>query len=360
MYLLFVHACLASLLFLAVQWISRHSGWWGYKEIGLAEEEDGAPAHNVVFRVLAPLVFSTVTAALWYALKLDWVVQDYYQVTVLYIAGRLAVVLLLGQARLVRWGRQAITSGATIALAFGLYEGLLRHRRNLLPDPANLTNELWIVVILFLYQTSNRVQWPGASPEQLARRYVSRRFIQYQRRYGQILEQELPDLSVRVLAYAVMIYESFNRPPVVQWIERSVLARFRNITSLGPMQVRTSEKLSAEDSVRAGAQLLRGAFEAALQKTVSPQSDNGAHERDSAQLSSSAPGHQVAETAPALDLAHQHQVYSRGEIRALALSRYNIRSDYPQAVERVYAQLILEHFPHLAAAELYYTVGDLG
>ncbi len=59
--------------------------------------------------------------------------------------------------------------------------------------------------------------------------------------------------------YAVLIYETFNRPWVAQAIERMVFPWGSH--TLGPMQVHTSKRLSDWGCVVVGTQHLRDAFE---------------------------------------------------------------------------------------------------
>lgn len=347
MTIVFTHVLLAIALLLAVNWISDHSGWWGYRHLSMVEAPSDAPAHNATFRILSPVVFLTVTAGLWYALRLDWIVRDYYLVAVYYFVLRVGLALALGRGLLVRWGRQFAIAGTSVALSFILYESVLRYRRSLLPDPTNLANELWIVIILFLYRTFNHVQWPQRTADgELRRRYIAERYRGYSRRYGALLEREVPEPATRALVYAVMIYESFNRPPLYQFIERHVLAHFRSNMSLGPMQVQAGTPSGAEASVREGARLI-SAYHAEATRAVAAEQRSGTY----AEVGAYAPTSDGPVASPEQEYADMPP-YLRSIVAERALARYNVRSDYPGAVRAIYATLVADHFPELVGSEV--------
>jgi hypothetical protein len=64
---------------------------------------------------------------------------------------------------------------------------------------------------------------------------------------------------MELVAYAILIYETFNRPRVAQLIERIIFPWGSH--TLGPMQVRTTTRISNWESVVRGTQHLRAAFE---------------------------------------------------------------------------------------------------
>ena len=299
MALLACHLLLACLLFMLVNWIGRHSISSGYHQLTLFAKVDEAPAFNFLFRVLAPTVFLVVTAATFYALGMDALVVGYYRVAVYYVVLRWAFNVVVGRARLLNWPAQLAVGSITCAIAYSVDKNLIATRQNLLPDPATLGNELWLLVIVFLYQAANQLRFSQDGTIRRKDAYLRRRFSALRARFDDVVTQEAPgDLVAQRLAYAVMIYETFNRPPVYQAIERYLIFPFRKPTSLGPMQVQSSDYITDEESVRrAVRKLVHG---------LAPQSDEGDY------------------------------AYYRIQ---RALAAYNVRSDYGSEVYAVYEKL---------------------
>ena len=79
---------LAVLLFFVVNWIGGHSIASGYHQLSVFKQVDEAPAFNLVFRVVAPLVYLVITASLLYTVGLDDLVVGFYRVAVYYVAFR--------------------------------------------------------------------------------------------------------------------------------------------------------------------------------------------------------------------------------------------------------------------------------
>ena len=75
--LFWVHGGLAIALFGGVNWLGRHAVKAGYLQLSLYAQADEAPAFNFVFRVLAPVVYLHIVAAVLYSGGLDWAVSDF-------------------------------------------------------------------------------------------------------------------------------------------------------------------------------------------------------------------------------------------------------------------------------------------
>lgn len=290
---------LAALLFMLVNWIGKHSIASGYHQLSLFAKVDEAPAFNFLFRVLAPTVFLVVTAALFYWMGLDEFVVGYYRVAIYYVLLRWLFNLLVGRARLLNWASQLGVASATCVLAFFVDKHLIATRQSLLPDPASLGNELWLLVIVFLFQAANQLRFSQEGTIRRKDAYLRRRFTDLRARFGkQVTEVAGNDRATERLAYAVMIYETFNRPPIYQAIERYLIFPFKKPTSLGPMQVLASERISDEESV------LRG----------------------------------VARLSSGLALQPDQTEYMYDRVQR-ALHAYNVRSDYVSEVFAVYEKL---------------------
>jgi hypothetical protein len=203
-----------------MNWVGKHSVLSDrYYQITYFSRHDEAPAFNLVFRILAPVVFLIVTAAILYVSRLDRFVDRLYMVVVYQQIIRWLYLILMGRGRLVRWPVQVSTAVVTVVLAWLAYEQILVSPTRLLPDFDNISGELWIIVLLFLYKMVDRVYTPVEGNAKRKEQYLVSRFEDLRSRYGHLIANQLDDGEVESLVYAVMIYETFNRPRTVRWIE---------------------------------------------------------------------------------------------------------------------------------------------
>jgi hypothetical protein len=312
----FIHLLLAATLFFAANWLGRHSILSGYHLISLLENVDEAPAFNFVFRVATPLTYLAITAAFLYGMGLDRYVKDFYLVVVYYFAIRWLYNIVIGRVLLLNWPLQIATAAFTVACAYFLYHKVLAIRGTLLPDARSLNSNLWVLIVIYVYTVLNGVPFghPGAA---------KRRDGYILRRYRTLHEDFAPEVSAvaqspveEALVYAVLIYETFNRPYAYRLIERWILFPLGRSRTLGPMQVETQAVKSDPVSVREGATKLLEAFRRGLQ---------------------------VAEGSAPKWLAND-EAGRRRYVRAQAAHEYNIRSDYAGEIQSVYEVLVRQVF----------------
>jgi hypothetical protein len=89
-------------------------------------------------------------------------------------------------------------------------------------------------------------------------KYMRSRFDELKKQYGSLVDGQFPERYMELVAYAILIYETFNRPRLARIIERAVFPWGSH--TLGPMQVYTTTWLSDFDGVAVGTQRLRESF----------------------------------------------------------------------------------------------------
>ena len=298
-----VQLVLAVILFFIVNWVGQHSASSGYLSLSLFAKTDEAPAFNFLFRVAGPIVYLILTASVLYALRLDSLVRAFYMVAVYYVLFRWSFNLVTGRARLLNWRSQVIVGLATCSIAYFLYEQVLSKRHSLLPDFSSVGNELWIIVLVFLYQAANKITLSPVATVRRKRNYLERRFQTLKNQYDRIIHSEAGQLRpIVALAYAVLIYETFNRPGIYRWMESKILFPLGLAKTLGPMQVETVQRIDDYESVRLGVRKLREDYLAVGGTPDGPP-------------------------------------YHLYEYITKTLKRYNVRSDYPAEVYQLYSQI---------------------
>lgn len=312
-FLVLIHVALAIVLFLVTNWIGRHSLTLGYMQLSMFVRADEAPAFNFILRVLTPIVYLLIVAAAAYAAGLDFVTRAMYLVVVYYFALRLGFNLITGRARLLNWRLQVVYILTSSSAAWLAHKHLISTKSNLLPDFSSMANELWVVIIGFLYLLFNRIHVDTSGAERRRLGYLRHRYKAYKRRYGDLVSASTSDAKTEALIYSVMIYEGFNRPKVGRLLE-GLFFHVGLSKTLGIMQVTTSSAISDRQSVEIGSRLLAEAYQSALAvETASIRND---YER----------------------------AWREEKARRRAILTYNPSASYADEVQRLYALIVKEFY----------------
>lgn len=243
---------LGIILFFILNWIGKHSYSIGYISMSIFARKEDAPAFNFLLSILAPIVYIIITSAILYGLKLDNFVKDFYLVNIYYLTFRLLFNLITGRGLLLNWKQQILYWILIIGFSYFTYSKILIHKTNILPDFETLSNELWIIIIIFLYQVFNKIEIPSNGTERRKDRYLDKMFVHFSKKYGAIIDSKTTNESFKGLIYAVLILENFNRPKVVRVIEYIKFYLTKERHTLGVMQYDTSIYISDRRSVELG------------------------------------------------------------------------------------------------------------
>lgn len=319
-----LHILLAIAQFFLINWIGKHSTHAGYHQISFVQSVEDAPLFNAVFRIISPQIFLVIAATILYLLRLDIVVNEFWRVTAYYFGVRWSFNVAMGRAGLMNWGRQIIVAAIGVGVSVWLSDSLLKSRDLLLPSPTALRDQLWIIVIGFIYLTANRIEWPtiGKTPDERKTAYILKQFEKNKRRFHQTIQQHSRELVVEILSHAVLLYESFNRPAVIQLLERHVLFAQGLASTLGPMQVQTPVRIDDLTSVKLGVQLIQRTFEASVEGFVGNHGEQ----------------HRLIDmpNSPFAGLPY----YNRRQVLYETVQKYNVRSDYAEQVLGIFDVLV--------------------
>ena len=320
-----VQLILAVAFYFFINWLGKHSKMEGYRPLSFFVQPDEAPAFNLIFRTLSPVVYIIIVAAVLYLLHLDWLVKNLYLVTIFYAIIRLLVNFLDGQIPLVDW-RVRLTSWLSIPFSWFIYEHIIKTRQHLLPDLDKISDELWLGVLVFLYSAFNSIKVSTDRTENRLSQYIEASYIRFTKSYGTVISQKTEDQRMQALIYSVMIYENFNRPRLVR-LSENVGFRLGKCKTLGVMQVTTEKLITDLESVEIG-----------VNKILSDYNDayNEAKKRDEkAKEAADKDGEQYNESSLA-----------SGSIRQ-TIYKYNPDDEYLAEVNSIYEKLLKGHYPSL-------------
>lgn len=257
-YIALAHIVLALILFFIVNWLGKRAEPMGYVQMSVVIQEDTAPLFNYLFKVLAPIVYIILLTALFQVLGLHQLTKNIYWIVIDYWIIRISAVILLGHIRLINWLTQILYWSSSIALAIW-FQSVVGKVNTILPDPQSLLEELWLLIIVFLYSIFNKVEISRAGSQRRKERYIDTQYLKFRSRYEQLVSECSKAPIIESITYSVMIYENFNRPPFARFLERLIFANSKNMHSFGIMQVQSVKPLTNEDSIRLGIEIIKNA-----------------------------------------------------------------------------------------------------
>lgn len=252
-----VQVIFAVLLFFIVNLLGQHTpSNLGYYQLSTFLETQEPLAFNFLIRVLTPIVYIILLSAIFYALKLDQYTTNIYLLSVYYVAFRTLFNLAINRTLLINWIKYFIYSASIVLISYFVYDKLIKTKTNLLPDFSNMANELWVVIIIFLYSVINNISLSDTKAQSRKNNYVKQRYQSFTNRYAKIVDENITQDRLKQILYAIMIYEDFNRPKLFRLLEYISFGWSSKPHTLGIMQMMTSKKINDEESVRLAAQKL--------------------------------------------------------------------------------------------------------
>jgi len=204
-----------------------------------------------MLKVFGPIVYLIIVSSLLYKLELDQFVKNIYIVSVYYSILRFIVILLTNKTQFVSWPRYLGHSSLLIIFSYLSYKFLIAEKQNIIPDLKSFANELWIIILVFLYQIINKIEFSNESSKRKKELYIRSKYRDFNRRYGLKIRSTLKNQKLEALIFAIMIFEDFNRPKVVRFLE--IISFYvhlkRKPHTLGIMQYKTSSYINDQKSV---------------------------------------------------------------------------------------------------------------
>lgn len=265
--IIIIHILLGIGLFFLINWIGKHSYTIGYMSLSLFVRREEAPALNLFIRVLSPVVYIIILSSILYYFNLDKYVVNIYMVSIYYIGIRLLVNIFYNRSSLLNWTTQIFHWSIIIISSYFVYDKIIKERENILPDFSTLSNELWIVIIIFIYQIVNKLEFSQKGTERRKNNYLKNRYKYFKEKYHQTITNLIGNNQfLEIIVYSILIYEDFNRPKLVRYVENLRFKITKKEHSLGVMQIKTKTLISDKESVELGVKKILRAYDAYLQK----------------------------------------------------------------------------------------------
>jgi hypothetical protein len=258
--IILVQITLGILLFFVINWIGKHSYSIGYISISVFVKAEEAPALNFIIRVLTPVVYLLIVSTILYALNLDKYVINFYFVSCYYILFRLSINLITDRGLLLNWYRQVIYWISIVALSYFVYDKLIVSKQNLFPDLTTIGNELWIIILLFIYQLFNKARFSVEGTIKRKEKYLERTMTMFQKKYGKIINAKIDSDQLKGIIYSILIIENFNRPKIVRLFEYLSFFITKKPHTMGVMQYYSTEYINSKQSVILGIEKIKNGY----------------------------------------------------------------------------------------------------
>ncbi len=305
-----VHIALAIILFIIVNWFGKHSSYKGYMQISIFAKRDEAPAFNFVYKAFAPVVFITIVSALFYIFWLDFLIKEIYFVVIYYFLFRIFFNIITERALLINWFTQIAYIIVAIPSSYYVYSNFIVYKDFFFPTPEELGSVIWLGIIAYLYGTLNNIEFSNIKTINRKTKYIEKKYKKYKSNYGDIIGKYVHNNAQEALVYAILIFESFNRPKIFRIIE-SVLFTIGKAKTLGIMQITTDKYIDDKKSVELGTQKI------------------------------------VKDTKNLLD----NEEYTNYQTRRAAIKSYNSDSDYINEVNLLYNQIYNDFYSNSSKRE---------
>jgi len=236
------------ILYFIVNWIGDKTISMGYITMGVQMKKDETPAFNFLFRVLSPVVYIILIGAILQSVNGEKYIINLYLITVYYWGIRLGYVIVTNKVQLTNWVRQGFYWIISIGLSMWVYH-VIEKVEMILPEPKDLLNQFWILVLLFLYGVFNNIKLSDEKTINRKYRYIRSRYTVFSNKYGSLINKYFHNDLYEALTYSIMIYEDYNRPRIIRWIEYIRFFITKKEHSLGIMQVKTTTYINNKDSL---------------------------------------------------------------------------------------------------------------
>lgn len=149
---------LSLILFFIINWIGKNSSSFGYRSVSISiQEEDDFAAFNFIFKVFSSVIYLIIISTICYSFKQDYLVKDIYFVSIYYIVIRFVVSFVSGKLKLVNWKKQIIYWISLIIASLFVYNKLIITKVSILPDFKTMSNEVWLIILAFLYGIFDKI-----------------------------------------------------------------------------------------------------------------------------------------------------------------------------------------------------------
>lgn len=149
---------------------------------------------------------------------------------------------------------------AIILISYFTYEKIIKIKANVLPDFTTLSNELWFIILIFVFQVTNNMRFSQDGTVKRKDKYLKSRYKFFRKIYGDQIKEITQNEILETIVYAIIIYEDFNRPKIIRRIENLKFRLTKKTYTLGVMQVKSEKLITDIESIKLGTKKIVTAY----------------------------------------------------------------------------------------------------
>ena len=215
-------------------------------------EAEESPAFNYLIRVITPIIYLLIISAIFYYVKWDFLVERIYLVSIYYVLFRALLNISINRFPLINWKKFLFYSLSIVIISFWTYKNIIEPKNNLLPDFSAMSNEIWLIVLIFMYTLLNSISFSKATSKKRKENYIDSRFKYFRKKYDIEITSFFKRRRLVQLVYAILIFEDFNRPKLFRIIENINFAITKKPHTLGVMQFMSKQYINDDESLKLG------------------------------------------------------------------------------------------------------------
>lgn len=282
-----IYPILAIALFFISNWLGKHSYSLGYHKIDFIVDREDSAAFNFSLKVLTPAIFIILISAILYSFQLDRFTENIYLITIYSVLLRLSINLFMGRLHILDWKLQIFYAITISSVSYFIYIKLILPKKPLIPDFNTISNELWIIIGLFIFNIVNKIELPEAKKKERISNYIAIKYKNFSSLYEEAIQYHLQyeleniykneyiekkwyinseDFKIinlcylKLIIYSIMIFEDFNRPKNARIIENLLAKHSSKEITLGIMQIKTDQLITDEQSIFLGINKIMNSF----------------------------------------------------------------------------------------------------
>lgn len=205
----------------------------GYQPIA-SIEPDNSVGFNLIYRIIFTPVLILFASIALIVIKQNVLIDNLWVVALLVVLLQLMTIIAMNRIDLLNKKLYAAYALISILMSITITQ-LIKDESldNLLPEMKDIFLELLLAVLAFIYGIIRQIPERMSDYQARKSRYVMNRYRKLSKRFGSLLEDK--NKIVRLIVFAIMIYEDYNRPKIVRMVEKIVGANTKDI-----MQVKGS------------------------------------------------------------------------------------------------------------------------
>lgn len=244
----FIYLSLGLISFFIVNSVGKILKGRGYEVIEFEESKDNLPGFNLIFRIVFPILLIIFYAYFISLTYYQYLNKNLYYVNYYYLVIRFTHTILFGNYLLLNLPRQIIIYISIIILNEIICDNYIFNISKLFPNFDNFINEIWLLIILFIYKLTNEITVNNEKIDERKSKFILYRFNYFYKKYAKIIKQNKGFPFIFEI-FSIMIYEDYNRPYSFRWLERCLKFFKFNIKTTGIMQITSTQTLSDKKSI---------------------------------------------------------------------------------------------------------------